>query len=479
MKAGSMRNPEIEADNERVSWSEIFRPELRIPLALTCFGIWLHASDSLIVATMMPSIVKDIRGEEFMSWTLSLYEIGSITAGAAGALLTLRHGLRMPMFFASIIFSFGCLVSTLAPDMPVVLAGRLLQGLGGGALLSMSYISVNLLFPARLSARVIAALSALWGAAAFLGPLIGGIFAEYDAWRLGFLFFALKAFILAIWIYTSGQIEKGATEESRASENKFPLRRLLVLCASILFISIAGINKEPWQMALLVFSGIVCLFLFFQLDNRESISRLFPHNTLSFTNPVGAMLTGLLLLAAATVPIGIYGPLLMTSLHNISSLTAGYILACGAIGWSLAAIIVSGSPQRHDPLLIMIGSVLITVSAIAMSYCIPNGPVWLIGLCEAIQGAGFGIAWTFLLRKATAIAPKEERERIAAAMPTIQHVGYALGAAFIGIIANSAGLNINSTNEQMVFVAQAIFISCIPAACLGLYGMIRFVNKVR
>ncbi len=476
-----MRKSDNE-NNERygsdiASWREIFQPQYRTSLALTCFGIWLHASDSLIVATMMPSIVKEIRGEEFLSWTLSLYEIGSIVAGAAGAQLTMRNGLRLSMFFASLLFALGCMVSALAPDMIVVLIGRLLQGLGGGALLSMSYISVNLLFPARLSARVIAALSALWGTAAFTGPLIGGIFAEYDAWRFGFLFFALKALILAVWIFLSGHASQSSGNE--LAGHRFPMRRLLVLSSSIIFISLAGINTQSWQIFLLIFSGSVCLFLFFHLDNRESANRLFPHNTLSLKQPIGSMLTGLMLLSASTVAIAIYGPLLMTGLHNVSALTAGYVLAAGAIGWAAAAIIFSGSPEKYDPVFIITGAILITLSSIGMLYSIPNGPVWLIALFETIQGAGFGMAWTFILRKATAMAPTEEAERIASAMPTIQRMGFALGAAFIGIIANTAGLDINSDKIEMSFVAQAIFSVCIPAAFLGLYGIYRFVNEVR
>ena len=66
-------------------------------MALVCLGVWLHAADSLVVATKLPSIVADIGGQAYVSWTVSIYEIGSIVSGAASALLTMRYGLRWPM----------------------------------------------------------------------------------------------------------------------------------------------------------------------------------------------------------------------------------------------------------------------------------------------------------------------------------------------------------------------------------------------
>jgi hypothetical protein len=72
-------------------WSALVQSELFGRLALLCFGVWLHAADGLTVATIIPSIIADIGGATLIAWMFALYEIGSIVAGAASALLAMRY----------------------------------------------------------------------------------------------------------------------------------------------------------------------------------------------------------------------------------------------------------------------------------------------------------------------------------------------------------------------------------------------------
>ncbi|MDE0253564.1 MAG: MFS transporter, partial [Rhodospirillaceae bacterium] len=93
----------------------------RAALILVCAGVWLHAADSLLVATMLPALVAEIGGEALIGWTVSLYEIGTILTGAASGLLAARYGVRLPMTIAAAAFAAGCAISALAPSMWVVL----------------------------------------------------------------------------------------------------------------------------------------------------------------------------------------------------------------------------------------------------------------------------------------------------------------------------------------------------------------------
>ncbi len=54
---------------------------------MLCVGIWLHAADSLVTATIAPAIVDDIGGIAFINWTIMLYEVGAIVAAAAAPML--------------------------------------------------------------------------------------------------------------------------------------------------------------------------------------------------------------------------------------------------------------------------------------------------------------------------------------------------------------------------------------------------------
>lgn len=146
---------DAEKDAETfVSWTEFLGSPYAASLALVCLSVWLHAADSLIVATMLPSIVAEIGGAALVGWSVSLYEIGSIVAGATSALLTMRFGLRAPMSMAAALFGFGCILSAASSTMPLLLTGRALQGLGGGGLVAMGFVAIGLIFPRRYIARV-------------------------------------------------------------------------------------------------------------------------------------------------------------------------------------------------------------------------------------------------------------------------------------------------------------------------------------
>ena len=102
---------------------------------MLCAGIWLHAADSLVTATIAPAIIEDIGGVAFISWTIMLYEVGAIVAGAAAPMLGRRLGVKRVLRFAALAYGGGCLIAGFAPTMGVLLAGRLAQGCGGGMML--------------------------------------------------------------------------------------------------------------------------------------------------------------------------------------------------------------------------------------------------------------------------------------------------------------------------------------------------------
>ena len=459
---------------ETVRWRELLTREYGVPLALVCLGVWLHAADSLLVATMIPAIVGDIGGAGLVAWTVALYEVGSIVAAAASGLVALRYGLKYPMACSAALFAGGCLVSTFAPSMPVMLVGRLMQGLGGGGLVALSFVAVGILFPARLMPRAMAAMSTLWGVSGFLGPLIGGLVVEYGTWRYGFLLFGVKALVLTVWILMKGR--NADVQKDRPKIERMPIFRLACLSVGIVSIAYAGVDVTPLKSSLFIVLGIVFVWLFFRLDARHKTSRLMPKQTISLTNPVGAGLTMVFCFTMATIALSIYGPLLITVLHGTSPLVAGYIIACPTVGWSLMAVLVSGLPERHDAKVIGCGMVVLTLSVVGFAISVPNGPIWLIALFACLEGAGFGMAWTFILRRTTRLADAAETERVASAIPTIQRMGYAIGAAYVGLVANAAGIEQLGDPETVRFAARTMFLASLPFALIGLFAAIRFVT---
>ena len=459
---------------ETARWSDLLTRAHAGPLALVCLGVWLHAADGLLVATMMPAMVAEIGGEALVAWTIALYEIGTIVAGASSGFLVERHGIRRPMALAALLFGVGCIVAAIAPEMWIVLVGRLMQGLGGGGLMALAFVSAGQIFPRHLVARVMAAVSTLWGFSAFFGPLVGGLFVEYGTWRGGFWFFAAQAALLCLWVMTANRNlsrKQESVDSAGPGRDRFPVFRLLCLTAGVVAIAYAGIDITPLRTVFFVGVGLVLLWYFLRLDNRRPSSRLLPLKPFSLSHPVGAALVMIFCFSVGVVAIAAYGPLLMIHLHGISALSAGFILALESIGWTLAAVLVAGSPERHDPKFIALGMVMVAVSMVGLVHAVAHGPVLLIAFFATLEGAGFGAAWAFILRRVTALAPPSETSRVAASMPTMQRFGYAVGAAYVGIIANALGFSVSASPADMRWISTVLFGAMMPFAALGLLGM--------
>lgn len=174
----------IQVVEKSVDWSDLLNVEYASKVAILVLAVWLHASNSVLTATTMPSAAAEIGGINLLHWTFSLYLAASIVAGASISLLVPRYGMRNSMQRVVILYIAGCAICALAPSMSVVLIGRVLQGLGGGGLMALVYIAQKRYFPNHFIPRIIACLSVTWMVAAFCGPMIGGAFSTWASWRL-------------------------------------------------------------------------------------------------------------------------------------------------------------------------------------------------------------------------------------------------------------------------------------------------------
>ena len=150
---GMSSSPGTTAAAREVSWRDLFTREYLPRLVTMALALWLHASNSMLTATTMPSAVDEIGGLELISWAFALYLAGSISAAASMSLLVAKSGLRKTMIHAALVFTVGCVVVALAPSMPVLLFGRVLQGLGGGGLIALVFVCQDRFFPNHLVYR--------------------------------------------------------------------------------------------------------------------------------------------------------------------------------------------------------------------------------------------------------------------------------------------------------------------------------------
>ena len=444
----------------------------RLPrFALICVGMWLTAADTLMTATIMPSVAADIGGYAWFGWAVAVFLLGSILAGATSGRLSTRIGLRPAMALAGGAYAIGCLISAAAPTIIVFLLGRLAQGIGGGWVVGLCYVAVSRLFPQPLWPRVISAISGVWGVATLLSPLIGGLFAQAGLWRDAFWFFAVQG---ALFIVAALMLITRHASPSQDSEGAAPIAQLIPLSFGVVAIAAAGLVTDAAQAAGLGAAGLLLVGLFLWLD-LHAATALLPR---SAADPRGAIGAGLLMIAslgAATASFTVYGPAIMQALYGASPVVAGYVLGGEALAWTATALIFAGAGDVR--LKIRLGAVMVAVGVASLAVVMPRGPLPLIGACALTMGAGFGLSWAFIAGRVVANAPPAEEALASSSIPTTQMIGTAVGAAASGAIANLLGFGGGIDAGKAASGGFWLFAVFTPLAAVGCLAAWRLASR--
>jgi MFS family permease len=454
------------------TWGELWRSGLFGRFVLLCLGVWLHAADSLVTATILPAILNDMGGVAYVGWTIALYQIGALVAGAATALVCQRAGITRVLSGAALLYGLGCALAALAPSMPVLLVARLVQGVGGGTLIALTYVAIQQSFPEHLWGRLFAVVALIWGGGALLGPLIGGVFAQLGVWRLAFWCFAAQAAL--VWAIAA--TDPAAPPSPRRETAGFPARVIGLLSVAALLIAEAGAVRH-WAVALLLcVAGAGLLVLAALLDRRASV-RLLPAQLLDFRHPVGAGLLMVFALSIATTGFWAYGPLLLKIMFGTEPLISGLILAGEALAWSAATMAVSGASAAAGRRLIRLGAILVSLGVAGFAVTVPAGSLPGMVICAILQGVGFGLSWPAIVQRVVRNADPDEQILASSAPGTMQNIGYAIGAAASGIAANAAGLAEGVSVAAAQAAGVGVFAGFIPALAVGLLAAWRFTAR--
>lgn len=456
-----------EAASPTPTWRDLFRGRHAVYSLILTLAISLHAVDVFIIATVLPSVVAEIGGAAFYTWSTMLYMVASIVGAASGGRVKVNLGNRYGYVAASGLFLLGTVGCAMAPTMPFLLAARVFQGLGGGLIVSLSYTLIGSLYPQAMRARMFAVISAMWGIAAVLGPMIGGVFAEIGWWRGAFW---VGVPVILLFSSLAWRVLPDAPQDG--TPPRFPWRRLALLAAGVLCVALSGhVDAIPAKFALLVLAAAV-VALTFHLDAKGPENRLFPSRPMSVNHPVSVGYWMVFLFSVTYSPISVFIPLLLQVLHGVGPLAAGYFFAIMAFGWTLAAMIVSGFEGRRVQAMILLGPITMTVGIAGQSLVVEGGSLLLLGLFVAMVGVGVGMCHAHIANLTITAARPSEEAVTASSIPMTQSLGTAFGAAAGGLVANAAGLNAGVSAETVGSAASWIYGFCIvPPAIASLMAI--------
>lgn len=445
-------------------WGALLRPQTLPLLAVLLAGVLMHSINVLLLATIMPSIVADIRGETMIAWPTTAYLASSIVATTLTGRLTSSFGAARTFCAAALLFALGAFVSALAPAMAQVIAGRFLQGLGGGLLSALAYVLARQVFPAGLLPRVFALLSSVWSVSALLGPLVGGVFATYGSWRGAFMTVAVLAATTGVIAFRALPSGVGSGGSTRA----VPLGLIALVAASITVLSASAIVDHLLAKAVLVALAIAAMVLMVQ-RNAASPAPLLPTDAFTFGSTTGLGLWLALLMSIAFSPVHIYVPILLQKLHGFVPIAAGYAVAGAAMAWTLAALVTASLPQERAGIMLTLGPAVIACGLVVLAVTLADGPVSVVLPALLLVGTGMGLAWSFVAQRTMAHPRAGEEDIAASSVATVQQTGFGLGSALAGIVANLAGFKIDAGRAGLAATTVAVplvFAGVAVAACV-------------
>ena len=456
----------IDQDRHRMqtgpaSWSALFQGRHAIYTILLILAVGVHATGMHLLATILPSVVADIGGVAFYAWVTMLYTIASIVGTACGGLLTARLGLCRCYVVGGGIVLAGVVGCALAPHMGMLLVSRVIQGLGSGLLVALAYSMVSELYAVNLRARVLSAISGIWGAAALLGPTIGGTFAGIGWWR-GAFWGAAPLLLLLMCLAFYALPARGVTPAASSP----PLLRLAMLGGGVLGVASSG-HLDAWGMRLAIIMGSgLLLGLTFHLDTRSS-HRLFPSQPLSVATSVGTASWMFLLFGMTTSQVTVFMPLTVQTLYGLSPLGAGYFTSLLSFTWTVMALSSASLPSHRVRTVILLGPVAVTCGVVGLVMMVGADHLILFGAFLALTGAGIGICFAHIGSWTIAAARPQEETLTASAIPALQSLGIAFGAATAGLAANAAGLGSGVSREAVASASTWSYgLSGVAAGCL-------------
>src|ERR1700686_3381740 len=201
-----------EREVTKGAWGEIFRDGRGLYSALVIGGIAMHATQMLVIAIIMPTIVADIGGASFYTWAAMLYTIGAIVGASSTGVVWGRLGARRGYALGAGVFALGT-------------AACAVQGWAGGMVAGSGMALITSLFDARLRTRIIALSQGTFTACHLSGPVVGGIFAAMHWWRG--TFWAMVPLMLSFAVLAYYRIpDRLAGDDDRGRAASLPLLRL-------------------------------------------------------------------------------------------------------------------------------------------------------------------------------------------------------------------------------------------------------------
>ena len=395
---------------------------LTLGLILTVVG---PAFEAISVATILPATSRELGGLHLYGWAFSAFLLTNLVGITMAGGEADRQGPARPYVAGMLLFTAGLLIGGLAPSMPILVAARALQGLGGGFIGAIAFVAVARGYPADVKPRMLALMSTAWVLPGLIGPAVAGWIGQSLGWRWVFLGLAPLPVLAAFMTLPALRSLGGGTTAPR-DWGQIGTATALAAGAGLLLGGL-GATSGPLAAALVLGGGLVGLV---------ALRRLLPVGTLSAAPGIpAAILTGGLL-NLAFFGVDAFVPLSLSALRGQNATMAGLPLTTATIMWTAGSWLQARlAPVAGRRQLVASGLVVTVIGCGAAALIVlPATPVLLAPIGWGIAGLGMGIAYSTLSLVVLEHAPPGAEWVLTAALQLLNVLGGALGTGIGGAL---------------------------------------------
>jgi EmrB/QacA subfamily drug resistance transporter len=405
-------------------------------LAAVMLATALVAIDSTIIATAVPSIVRDIGGFAEFPWLFSIYLLAQAVSVPVYGKLSDLFGRKPVVLWGIGLFLIGSIMCGVAWSMAVLIAFRVVQGLGAGAIMPTTITIVGDLYSVEERAKVQGYIASVWGVSSVVGPTLGGVFSEYVSWR--WIFFIN----IPLCLLAGGVIMRAFNERVERSRPSIDYRGAALLTTGLTLVILGVLEggqawawDSPASIAILVV-GVAALIAFGVVE-RTAAEPILPLWVLRRRLLV---VTGLISVGVGAILLGLssYVPTYVQEVLGTGPLVAGFALATLLLGWPIAASQAGKVYLRVGFRgCALIGTSIAVVGSALLLLLGRHSSVYEVALFCLIIGLGMGLTAPPTLVAAQASVGWSERGVVTANNIFLRSLGSSLGVAVFGAIANA------------------------------------------
>ncbi len=382
-----MSNASVISDNTPAfSHTEIRRVIIGVMLA-----IMLGALEQTIVAVALPMMAADLHGVDLLAWVVSAYLIAVAVATPVYSKLGDLYGRRTMLTWSILIFLAASVLCALATSMPMLVAARIVQGIGGGGLLSSAQAIVADVVSPRERGRYQGYISTAFAVASVAGPVLGGLLTQYLSWRWIF-WINLPLGLVALAITRRALSRLKAPQIRRRID--YPGGFLLIAGLTPLLIAITRVGDGiAWlapQNLPLWGASIFCLALFVWQEHRAA-EPIIPLSLLG--NRTVASACGMLFISfVVLIGLSVLIPMRLQILTDLGVDAAALQLLPLSLATPLGAFIGGRAMTRtgrYKPIQLW-GTVLVPLSVLALAFVSVHHVLLNLTLA-AMTGLGIGM----------------------------------------------------------------------------------------